>query len=134
MHVPAQRAGNFFSRGTGFPTAVRKNQPLVPRSNLGGKVCARTNPWFRGQTLLVLGHGGGVHGFGVWFLHIFLVFVCFRSQLVPHVQDTLPVLLHFRDRPQRNQNLSATLLEQAYPTKFILYPGVFLLLELKCSG
>ena len=51
----------FFFRGTGLPTAVRKNQPLVPRSNLGGKVCARTNPWFRGQTLLVLGHGGGVH-------------------------------------------------------------------------
>ena len=24
----------------------------------GGKVCARTAPWFRGQTLLVLGHGG----------------------------------------------------------------------------
>ena len=59
-HVLAQRAGNFFFRGTGLPTAVRKNQPLVPRSNLGGKVCARTNPWFRGQTLLVLGHGGGV--------------------------------------------------------------------------
>ena len=58
-HVPAQRAGKFFFRGTGLPTAVRKNQPLVPRSNLGGKVCARTNPWFRGQTLLVLGHGGG---------------------------------------------------------------------------
>ena len=62
MHVPAQRAGNFFGRGTGLPTAVRKNQPLVPRSNLGGKVCARTNPWFRGQTLLVLGHGGGGGG------------------------------------------------------------------------
>ena len=46
-------------RGTGLPTAVRKNQPLVPRSNLGGKVCARTDPWFRGQTLLVPGHGGG---------------------------------------------------------------------------
>ena len=45
--------------GTGLPTAVRKNQPLVPRSNLGGKVCARTDPWFRGQTLPVLGHGGG---------------------------------------------------------------------------
>ena len=43
----------FFFRGTGLPTAVRKTQPLVPRSNLGGKVCARTDPWFRGQTLLV---------------------------------------------------------------------------------
>ena len=42
-HVLAQRAGNFF-----FP-AVRD----CPR------LCARTNPWFRGQTLLVLGHGGG---------------------------------------------------------------------------
>ena len=50
---------NFFFRGTALPTAVRKNQPLVPRSNLGGKVCARTDPWFRGQTLPVLGHGGG---------------------------------------------------------------------------
>ena len=52
----------FFFRGTGLPTAVRKNQPLVPRSNLGGKVCARTDPWFRGQTLPVLGHGGGGGG------------------------------------------------------------------------
>ena len=59
MHVPAQRAGNFFFRGTGLPTAVRKNQPLVPRSNFGGKVCARTARWFRGQTLPVLRHGGG---------------------------------------------------------------------------
>ena len=50
---------NFFFRGTALPTAVRKNQPLVPRSNLGGKVCARTDPWFRGQILPVLGHGGG---------------------------------------------------------------------------
>ena len=25
-------------------------------------MCARTNPWFRGQTLLVLGHGGGGGG------------------------------------------------------------------------
>ena len=58
-HVPAQRAGKLFFRGTRLPTAVRKNQPLVPRSNLGGKVCARTDPWFRGQTLLVPGHGGG---------------------------------------------------------------------------
>ena len=57
-HVPAQCAGKFFFRGTGLPTAVRKNQPLVPRSNLGGKVCARTDPWFRGQTLPVPGHGG----------------------------------------------------------------------------
>ena len=56
---PPQRAGNFFFRGTGLPTAVRKNQPLVPRSNFGGKVCARTDPWFRGQTLPVPGHGGG---------------------------------------------------------------------------
>ena len=54
----------FFFRGTGLPTAVRKNQPLVPRSNLGGKVCARTDPWFRGQTLLVPGHGGGGYIFG----------------------------------------------------------------------
>ena len=29
MHVPVQSAGNFFFRGTGLPTAVRKNQPLV---------------------------------------------------------------------------------------------------------
>ena len=27
-----------------------------------GQVCARTAPWFRGQTLLVLGHVGGPHG------------------------------------------------------------------------
>ena len=61
-HVPAQRAGKFFFRDTGLPTAVRKNQPLVPRSNFGGKVCARTDPWFRGQTLPVPGHGGGGGG------------------------------------------------------------------------
>ena len=58
---------NFFFRGTGLPTAVRKNQPLVPRSNLGAKVCSRTDPWFRGQTLLVPGHGGGGYTtLGVW--------------------------------------------------------------------
>ena len=54
-----QRTGKFFFRGMGLPTVMRKNQPLVPRSNFGGKACARTAPWFRGQTLLVLGHGGG---------------------------------------------------------------------------
>ena len=37
--VPAE---NFFSAVRGCP-----------------RLCARTNPWFRGQTLLVLGHGGG---------------------------------------------------------------------------
>ena len=47
---------------SGLPTVMRKNQPLVPRSNFGGKVCARTAPWFRGQTLLVPGHGGGGEG------------------------------------------------------------------------
>ena len=52
---------NFF-RGTGLPTVMRKHQPLVPRSNFGGKVCARTAPWFRSQTLLVPGHGGGIPG------------------------------------------------------------------------
>ena len=40
-HVPAQRAGKFFFCGTGLPTAVRKNQPLVPRSNIAGS-------WTRG--------------------------------------------------------------------------------------
>ena len=59
MHMPAQRAGKFVFRSSGLPTFMRKNQPLVPRSNFGGKACARTAPWFRGQTLLVLGHGGG---------------------------------------------------------------------------
>ena len=54
----------FFFRGTGLPTVVRKNQPLVPRSNFGGKACARTAPWFRGQTLLVPGHGGGGYDHG----------------------------------------------------------------------
>ena len=59
MDAPAQRAGYFFFRGTGLPTVMRKNQLLVPRSNFEGKACARTAPWFRGQTLLVPGHGGG---------------------------------------------------------------------------
>ena len=50
---------NFFFRGTGLPTVMHKNQPLVPRSNFGGKACAGTARWFRGQTLSVPGHGGG---------------------------------------------------------------------------
>ena len=52
-------------RGTGLPTVMRKNQPPVPRSKFWGEMCARTAPWFRGQTLLVPGHGGGggfLHG------------------------------------------------------------------------
>ena len=32
---------NFFFRGTGLPTVMRKNQPLVPRSNIAGS-------WTRG--------------------------------------------------------------------------------------
>ena len=67
-HAPAQCAGKFFFRGTGLPTVMRKNQPLVPRSNFWGKVCARTAPWFRGQTLPVPGHGGG-GGVGSNILH-----------------------------------------------------------------
>ena len=57
MHAPAQCAGKFFFRGTGLPTVMRKNQPLVPRSNFGGKACARSARWFRGQTLSVPRHG-----------------------------------------------------------------------------
>ena len=57
VDAPAHRAEIFFFRGTGLPTVMRKNQPLVPRSNFGGKACARTSPWFRGQTLLVPGDG-----------------------------------------------------------------------------
>ena len=49
----------FFFRGTGLLMVVRKNQPLVPRSNFGGKACAGTTPWFSGRTLPVPGHGGG---------------------------------------------------------------------------
>ena len=40
------RVGNFFFCGTGLPTVMRKNQPLVPRSNIAGS-------WTRGG-------GGGV--------------------------------------------------------------------------
>ena len=58
-HAPAQYAGKFFFRGTGLPTVMRKSQPLVPRSNFGGKACARTARWFRGQTSPVPGHVGG---------------------------------------------------------------------------
>ena len=60
MHVPAQRAGKCFFRGTGLPTAVRKNQPLVPRSNFGGKVCARTDPGSAVKHCRFLDKGGGV--------------------------------------------------------------------------
>ena len=45
MHAAAQRAGKFFSRGTGLPTVMRKNQPLVPRLNIASS-------WTRG--------GGGI--------------------------------------------------------------------------
>ena len=39
----------------------RRNAPEIFFSAVRGcpQLCARTNPWFRGQTLLVLGHGGG---------------------------------------------------------------------------
>ena len=37
MHAAAQRAGKLFFRGTGLPTVMRKNQPLVPRSNFGAQ-------------------------------------------------------------------------------------------------
>ena len=57
--VPGAMRPKFFFRGTGLPTVMRKNQPLVPRSNFSGEMCARTAPWFRGQTLPVPGHGGG---------------------------------------------------------------------------
>ena len=67
-NTPAQCAGNFFFHGTGLPTVMRKNQPLVPRSNFGGKACARTAPWFRSQTLLVLGQGGG--GLSTFVVHV----------------------------------------------------------------
>ena len=61
--MPRRNAPEIFSpRGTGLPTVMRKNQPLVPRSNFGGKACARTAPCFRSQTLLVPGHGGGGYG------------------------------------------------------------------------
>ena len=36
-------------------TVMRKNQPMVPRLNFGGKVCVGTNHWFRGRTLPVPG-------------------------------------------------------------------------------
>ena len=39
---------------------IHKRQPMVPCMNFGGKAFARTAPWFRGQTLLVPGHGGGI--------------------------------------------------------------------------
>ena len=48
-----------FFRGMGMLTVMRNNQPLVPRSNFGGKACAGTNLWFRGRTLPVPGHKGG---------------------------------------------------------------------------
>ena len=70
MHAPAQCAGKFFFCGTGLPTVMRKNQPLVPRSNFGRKACARTTPWLRGQTLPVPGNRGGGGGAmtGCWHL------------------------------------------------------------------
>ena len=57
--MPRRHAPENFPRCTGLPTVMRKKQPLVPRSNFGGKVCARTAPWFRGQALPVPRYGGG---------------------------------------------------------------------------
>ena len=39
----------------------RRNAPEIFFSAVRGcpRLCARTNPWFRSQTLLVPGHGGG---------------------------------------------------------------------------
>ena len=58
--MPRRNAPEIFFRGTGLPTVMRKNQPLVPPSNFWGKACARTAPWFCGQTLPVPGHRGKV--------------------------------------------------------------------------
>ena len=46
--MPRRNAPQIVFRGTGLPTVMHKNQPLVPRSNFGGKACTRTAPWFRG--------------------------------------------------------------------------------------
>ena len=57
-HAPAHRTGKFLLQ---YRAAHNHTQEPTfgPRSNLGGKWCGRTAPWFRGPTLLVLGHGGG---------------------------------------------------------------------------
>ena len=49
----------FFFCGTGLPTVMRKNQPLVPRSNLGGNACSRTAPCSAVKHCWFLGTGGG---------------------------------------------------------------------------
>ena len=41
---PRAMCRKIFSRGTGLLTVAHKNQPLVARSNFGGKACAGTNP------------------------------------------------------------------------------------------
>ena len=49
---------NFF-RGTVLPTVMRKNQPLVPRSNFGGKCAQEPPPGSAVKHCRFLGTGGG---------------------------------------------------------------------------
>ena len=67
----AQRAGNFFFRGTGLPTVMRKNQPLVPRSNFGAQ---EPTPGSAVEHCRFLDTGGG----GVT---IFVIFDLRRTQV-----------------------------------------------------
>ena len=47
-------------------------------------MCARTNPWFRGQTLLVLGHGGGGYN----------LFLNANNRIVIASTGTIGVIIH----------------------------------------
>ena len=59
-HVPAQYAGKIFFHRMGLPTVMRKNQPLVPWSNFGGKAYARTAFWLPSNIAGSRARGGGV--------------------------------------------------------------------------
>ena len=51
-----RRVGNFFFRSTGLPTVMRKNQPLVLRSNFGVQ---ESTPGSAVEHCRVPGHRGG---------------------------------------------------------------------------
>ena len=57
--MPWRNAPGIFFRGTGLPTVMRKNKPLVPRSNFGGECAQEPPPCSAVKHCRFLGTGGG---------------------------------------------------------------------------
>ena len=56
----------FFFRGTGLPTVMRKNQPLVPRSNFGAQELTPGSAVEHCRFLDTGGGGGGAKFLASW--------------------------------------------------------------------